>query len=41
MKILYLCADSGIDVAGVKGASIHVRALVRAFAELGNSLATA
>jgi glycosyltransferase involved in cell wall biosynthesis len=38
MKILYLCADSGIDVAGVKGASIHVRALVRAFAELGHEV---
>ena len=36
MKILYLCADSGIDVAGEKGASIHVRALVRAFTELGH-----
>jgi glycosyltransferase involved in cell wall biosynthesis len=38
MKILYLCADSGIDVAGVKGASIHVRALVRAFAKLGHEV---
>jgi glycosyltransferase involved in cell wall biosynthesis len=38
MKILYLCADSGIDVAGVKGASIHVRALVRAFVDLGHEV---
>ena len=38
MKILYLCADSGIDIAGVKGASIHVRALVRAFADLGHDV---
>jgi glycosyltransferase involved in cell wall biosynthesis len=38
MKILYLCADSGIDVAGVKGASIHVCALVRAFADLGHEV---
>lgn len=38
MKVLYLCADSGIDVAGVKGASIHVRALVRAFGELGHEV---
>src|SRR5260370_37835597 len=38
MKMLYLCADRGIDLAGVKGGSIHVRALVRAFADLGHEV---
>src|SRR5262249_3940411 len=31
MKILYLCADSGIPVLGRKGASVHVRELIAAF----------
>ncbi len=34
MKILYLCFDPGIDLSGVKGASIHVRSFVRALTEL-------
>jgi glycosyltransferase involved in cell wall biosynthesis len=38
MKILYLCFDSGIDLSGVKGASIHVRSFVRALTELGNEV---
>ena len=39
MKILYLCSDHGIDLTGLKGASIHVRSFVRALAELGHELA--
>ena len=39
MKILYLCFDSGIDLSGVKGASIHVRSFVRALTELGHRVA--
>jgi glycosyltransferase involved in cell wall biosynthesis len=38
MKILYLCFDSGIDLSGVKGASIHVRSFVRALTELGHEV---
>src|SRR6516165_7708574 len=39
MKILYLCFDQGIDLSGVKGASIHVRSFVQALAELGHEVA--
>ncbi len=38
MKILYLCSDHGIDLTGLKGASIHVRSSVRALAELGHEV---
>jgi glycosyltransferase involved in cell wall biosynthesis len=38
VKICYLCADSGIPVGGRKGASAHVRGLVRALASLGNDV---
>lgn len=38
MKILYLCFDSGIDLSGLKGASIHVRSFVRALTELGHEV---
>src|SRR5215469_13929865 len=38
MKILYLCFDPGIDLSGLKGASIHVRSFVRALAELGHEV---
>ncbi len=38
MKIVYLCLDQGIDLSGLKGASIHVRSLVRALAELGHEV---
>jgi len=38
MKILYLCFDDGIDLSGVKGASIHVRSFVRALTELGHEV---
>ncbi len=39
MKILYLCFDAGIDLSGLKGASIHVRSFVRALTELGHQVA--
>jgi glycosyltransferase involved in cell wall biosynthesis len=38
MKICYVCADLGIPVAGEKGASAHVRGLVRAFVSLGHEV---
>ncbi len=36
MKILFLCADRGIPIRGDKGASVHVRMMVSAFACLGH-----
>jgi glycosyltransferase involved in cell wall biosynthesis len=33
MRLLYLSADPGVPILGHKGASVHVRALVKAFAE--------
>ncbi len=41
MKILYLCADAGIPVLGYKGASVHVRELVAAFARTGHRVVLA
>jgi glycosyltransferase involved in cell wall biosynthesis len=38
MRIAYLCADLGIPLYGSKGASIHVRELVRAFRLLGHDV---
>lgn len=38
MNILYICADDGIPVRGHKGASVHVRMLIQAFAELGHEV---
>ena len=38
MNILYLCHDTGIDASGLKGGSIHIRALVRALADLGHEV---
>lgn len=38
MRIAYLCADGGIPVFGDKGGSVHVRAMVRAFARLGHEV---
>jgi glycosyltransferase involved in cell wall biosynthesis len=38
MRILYLCSDHGVDLSGVKGASIHVRSLVQALAALGHEV---
>ncbi len=36
MNILFLCADRGVPIRGHKGAAVHVRALVDAFAALGH-----
>ena len=41
MKILYLCSDAGIPVLGRKGASIHVREMVGAFARAGHHVVLA
>jgi len=41
MKILYLSQSSGIPILGGKGASVHVRELVAAFARAGHSVAVA
>jgi glycosyltransferase involved in cell wall biosynthesis len=39
VRIAYVCADPGIPVFGSKGASVHVRELCRALAELGHEVA--
>jgi glycosyltransferase involved in cell wall biosynthesis len=41
MKILYLSQSSGIPILGRKGASVHIRELVAAFARAGHSVAVA
>lgn len=41
MKILYLCPDLGIPVLGRKGASVHVRELIAAFARTGHQVTLA
>ncbi len=38
MNIAYISADFGVPIFGYKGASIHVRELVAAFAETGHSV---
>lgn len=38
MNLLYACTDPGIPVDGTKGASIHVRAMCRAFAAEGHTV---
>ncbi len=38
MKIAYVCADPGVPIFGSKGASIHVRELIRAFVKMGAGL---
>ena len=38
MKILYLCPDAGVPVQGHKGAAVHVRELVAAFARAGHNV---
>ena len=39
MRIAYLCADFGVPIHGTKGASIHVRGLSQALADLGHQIA--
>ena len=39
MKILYLCNDPGIELAGKSGAAIHIQSFVRALADLGHEVA--
>ena len=41
MKILYVSSDAGIPVLGRKGASVHVRQLIAAFARAGHSVVLA
>ena len=41
MKILHLCPDAGIPVLGRKGASIHVREMIAAFARAGHQVVLA
>ena len=38
MRILYLCSDHGVDLSGVKGASIHVQSFVQALTALGHEV---
>jgi len=38
VRLLYLCSDFGIDPAGTKGASIHVRSVTRAMCEIGHDV---
>jgi glycosyltransferase involved in cell wall biosynthesis len=40
MKILYLCFDPSIDLAGETGGSVHIRAMIRALTELGHEVMT-
>jgi len=40
MKILYLCFDPSIDLAGETGGAVHIRALIRALTELGHEVMT-
>jgi glycosyltransferase involved in cell wall biosynthesis len=38
MRVAYVCADAGVPVFGVKGCSIHVQEIVRAFGKRGDQL---
>jgi glycosyltransferase involved in cell wall biosynthesis len=38
VRLAYLCADRGVPIDGVKGASIHVRAVADALCERGHEL---
>ncbi len=38
MRLLYVCSDFGIAPSGTKGASIHLRAITRALADLGHEV---
>ena len=40
MKILYLCFDPSIDLAGEAGGAVHIRALIRALTDLGHDVMT-
>ena len=39
MRILYLCFDPSIDLAAETGGAVHVRAMIRALANLGHEIA--
>jgi glycosyltransferase involved in cell wall biosynthesis len=39
VKVLYLCNDPGIDLAGKSGGAIHIRSFVNALADLGHEVA--
>lgn len=41
MKILYICADSGVPALGRKGASVHVREMIEALSRAGHSVVLA
>lgn len=38
MKIAVLCTDQGVRIPGTKGASLHLLAITRAFAQLGHEV---
>ncbi|MCA9256651.1 MAG: glycosyltransferase family 4 protein, partial [Phycisphaerales bacterium] len=38
MRLLYVCSDFGIKPDGVKGASIHLRAITRGLSDLGHDV---
>ncbi|MCB9854226.1 MAG: glycosyltransferase family 4 protein [Phycisphaerales bacterium] len=38
MRLLYICSDFGIKPNGVKGASVHLRAITRGLADLGHDI---
>ena len=38
MRVAYLCPDFGVPVCGVKGASVHVRAMTAAMTALGHDV---
>ncbi|MDX1927827.1 MAG: glycosyltransferase family 4 protein [Pirellulaceae bacterium] len=38
MQVAYVCADAGVPVFGMKGCSIHVQEIVRAFGKRGDKL---
>ena len=40
-RILYLSADRGIPIRGHKGAAVHIRSMIAAFARLGNQVTIA
>jgi len=37
-RVCYLCLDSGVDVSGTKGASVHIRSVCEALASLGHAV---